>query len=145
MIKYLDYKVVFKEHPEHISLLFQITNCKNRCDGCHTPELWNDVGEHLTPYTLIHVISRYKSLISNVIFFGGERDSKELLKLLQICKHHGLKTTVWCGCDEIDPSLLEFIDYLKLGRYNKEKGGLDSPTTNQQYFEVVTGREIKIG
>ena len=39
MLKYLNCQVTFAEVPDEISLCINITNCPNRCPGCHSPEL----------------------------------------------------------------------------------------------------------
>ena len=48
MIKYKDYYVVFEEIPDKITLAVNITNCQNRCIGCHSPELRENIGKELT-------------------------------------------------------------------------------------------------
>ena len=48
MIKYKNYMVVFEEIPDKVTLAVNITNCQNRCVGCHSPELRENIGNELT-------------------------------------------------------------------------------------------------
>ena len=57
MIKYRDYAVVFEEMPKYLSLAINITNCQNRCIGCHTPELRENIGKELTIEELDRLIN----------------------------------------------------------------------------------------
>jgi anaerobic ribonucleoside-triphosphate reductase activating protein len=143
-MKFADYDIVFKEHPNHVSLLFRITGCPNHCKNCHSSELHGNSGEELTIPRFIDILQRYHGLFTNVIFFGGEWESDHLCKLLEICRCKGIRTTLWSGCAEIAPKILGLLDYVKTGEYDEQKGGLDSPRTNQKYIEVSTGRQIEI-
>ena len=55
MIKYTDTEVVFREFPDEITLAINISNCPIHCKGCHSPELWDDIGEKLT-YTKLELL-----------------------------------------------------------------------------------------
>ena len=43
MLKFVDYDIVFQEIPDEVTLAINISNCPNRCVGCHSPFLWDDV------------------------------------------------------------------------------------------------------
>lgn len=143
-MKYSKFDIVFKEHPNHVSLAFQITGCKNRCIGCHSPELQEDIGSELTETVLKNILIKYHGLVDNVIFFGGYHDYPTLLSLLKICKDNNFKTTLWTGCETVSDEIKAFLDYLKIGPYIKERGTLGSKDSNQKYFEVKTNKEIVI-
>lgn len=143
-MKMLDFGISFKEHPQYISLLFQITNCPYRCPECHSPELQEDIGKEINEGILYTILSSRHEYIGNVIFFGGEQEKALFLKLLSVCKKFGLKTTLWTGADKLDPEIRSQLDYLKLGKYDKDRGTLGEPNTNQRYFEVATGKPIDI-
>lgn len=36
-------------------------------------------------------------------------------------------------------SIFPLLDYLKVGAYDERLGGLDSPTTNQRFYQVEYG------
>lgn len=72
---------------------------------------------------------------------GEGQNPAQLRESLQIVRCHGLKTCLYSGCDGVEPfrSLLSLLDYLKLGEYRPDRGGLDSPNTNQRFYRVVNG------
>jgi anaerobic ribonucleoside-triphosphate reductase activating protein len=143
-MKSTGHTIVFKEHPDYVSLLISISNCPVKCEKCHTPELQQDIGEEFTEEKLTNLLLKYDGLIQNVIFFGGDQYPVEIVALLKICKKFNLKTTLWTGMLDIAPCIKMYVDYLKTGPYIESKGGLNSPTTNQRYIEVKTGKEIKL-
>ena len=147
MLKHLEPIVGFQEVPDEISLLFPITGCQFHCDGCHSPELREDIGiplfddynKYLTEYPYVTCFC----------FMGGEHDQTCLIHACSIAHEHGFKTALYTPLDsfeDIDRHLLNQLDYIKLGPYVKELGGLDSPTTNQRFYRREssdTWRQIK--
>lgn len=143
-MKYTGHTIVFKEHPDYVSLLISISNCPVKCPGCHTPELQEDIGEVFTIDTLKDLIVKYYELIHNVIFFGGDQYPLQIIEMLKLCKDFNLKTTIWTGMEDIAPCIKMYVDYLKTGPYIESKGGLDCKTTNQKYIDINTGKDIVI-
>ena len=72
---------------------------------------------------------------------GEGQSPAQLQKALQIVRFHGLKTCLYSGCESVEPfrDLLPLLDYLKLGEYRPDRGGLDSPNTNQRFYRVING------
>lgn len=140
MIKFTDYMVTFREIPDEISLCINISNCPNRCPGCHSKELWEDIGEELTDEKLHSLIAKNEG-ITCVCFMGGDSDPKRVEELCKLVKTNfpGLLTCWYSGKKEnsID---LSYLDYLKLGPYIEQLGGLDHPTTNQRFYAVELSR-----
>lgn len=70
---------------------------------------------------------------------GEGQNPVQLREALQIVRCHGLKTCLYSGCESVEPffDLLPLLDYLKLGEYRPDRGGLDSPNTNQRFYRVV--------
>ena len=137
MLKYLHVKEVFAEIPGEISLAVAITGCTIRCPGCHSRELWEDKGKELTVGELGRLLNKHKG-ISCVCLFGGEHDIDTLTNLFMYAFHR-VKTAWYCGLDMIPKDkkgIIQYLDYLKLGHYNQELGGLDSPTTNQHFYKI---------
>ena len=133
MIKYTDTQIGFQEFPDEISLLINISNCPFHCPGCHSPELWKDVGTPLTFDELDKLISN-NSGITLVGFMGGVSKYINILAGYVSLKYN-LKVGWYTGDktipDEID---IDWFDYIKLGPYIKELGGLDNPNTNQKFY-----------
>ena len=135
--------VAFQEVPDHISLCFSVTGCKVGCKGCHSYELWRaENGSPLDNDTFKVWLSKYHGLISCVLFFGGEWNPKALIDKLVIAKEAGLATALYSGEDRIDASITQHLTYFKTGAWVQELGGLDSPTTNQQFIEISSGANL---
>lgn len=145
MIKYVDYDIVFQEVPGEVTLALNISNCQHNCEGCHSPHLREDIGNDLEK-DLPGLLEKYKGMITCVLFLGTGNDSSALWHIVQDVWYAGLKSAVYTG-DEFDPpssgdvDLLDDFayqyghpDYLKVGPYKKELGGLSSPSTNQRMY-----------
>jgi anaerobic ribonucleoside-triphosphate reductase activating protein len=133
-MKYTDTQIGFQEFPDEISLLINISNCPFHCPGCHSPELWKDVGIELTFKELHHLISINKG-ITLVGFMGGE--PKKVNDLAEYVKNIDppLKVGWYWGGETVPKEINEInFDYVKLGPYIKELGGLDNPNTNQRMY-----------
>lgn len=138
MLKYLYYKTVFSEIPEEITLGISVSGCKIHCKGCHSKELWEDVGNNLDVEELKRLMERHKG-ITCLLILGGEHDIDSLIELFMYA-HKRVKTAWYSGLDSIPKDkmgVMRFLDYLKIGHYDEILGGLDSPTTNQHLFEIV--------
>ncbi len=72
---------------------------------------------------------------------GDGSNMDELHELLHRIHGYGLKTCLYTGCDSIEPfrQMLPVLDYIKLGPYVAELGGLDHPDTNQRFYRVQHG------
>lgn len=133
-LKYLNYAITFQEVPDEVSLVINITNCPYHCKGCHSPELWEDVGSELY-YDLPDLIDPHEE-ITCVCFMGEGNDPKDLERCVLECKISKLKTCLYTGrANAWDTFINLGLDYCKMGPYIEELGGLDSPTTNQRFYK----------
>ena len=73
MLKFAGYDIVFQEIPDEVTLAISISGCPNRCPGCHSPQLREDIGEPLTEETLTALLERYRGAITCVCLMGGHR------------------------------------------------------------------------
>lgn len=139
-IKYTNYQVVFREIPEEITLAINITNCPNRCVGCHSPELQEDIGEILTTNTLFGMIEAHEE-ITCVLFLGDGGAIEEVISLIKKCKlvFTELKFGIYTGDNRItiNNNLIDNVNYLKIGKFNNKLGGLDVSTTNQRLIKIT--------
>lgn len=136
-MKYLNTAVTFREFPDEISLCINITNCNFHCPGCHSPELWEDIGTELTKKELSNLIKSNKG-ITCIGFMGG--NLKEVNQLAEYVKNidPSLKIGWYTGgiIEKNELLNLEFFDYVKSGPYIKELGGLNCPSTNQRFYMI---------
>lgn len=139
MLKFTKYQVVFREIPDEITLAFDISNCPFHCEECHSPELQQDIGEELTYNKLKELILKNKH-ISNILFLGGDGDLDDLNNMFKYIKaNFKLKISWYSGRDSLpNNNIIDFrnLNYIKLGHYDKNLGGLDSPKTNQILYRI---------
>lgn len=72
---------------------------------------------------------------------GEGQNLAQLREALQIVWRYGVKTCLYSGCESVEPfrDLLPLLDYLKLGEYRPDSGGLDSSNTNQRFYRIING------
>lgn len=136
MLKYDGYSVVMQEVPDEITLAFNITGCPYHCVGCHSEFLQGDSGIPLLN-DLIDIVGRYRAYISCVCFMGGDHEMKELIQAVWELRSHypELLLCIYTGNDNPDDILFDLFDYVKVGHYDKDLGGLNSPKTNQRMYK----------
>ena len=93
----------------------------------------------LDDHFLSLLIEKYSSGITCVCFMGGDQDPRKVNALAAyiLQNHPGLKTGWYSGFENIPSDIrIENFDYIKVGPYIAEKGGLRSATTNQKFYIV---------
>lgn len=127
---------VLQEVPGEISLALSISGCPLRCKGCHSQETYKkDFGKELTEQELDRLLKKHKH-ISCVLFYGGEWEIDTLTNYLIKIKNKGLKTALYSGfeLDFFSNEFLKHLDFIKVGSYIEELGGLGSENTNQRFI-----------
>ena len=135
-MKYVETKVVFEEVPDEITLAINISNCPVRCEGCHSPHLWQDIGTELTDDELRKLIKANQG-ITCVAIMGGDGNFERLYELFKVIKEFNLKSCWYSGRNTLFVPMKEVLDYVKFGPYIEEFGGLDKPKSNQRFFKIV--------
>ena len=137
MIKYIDTEVTLAEVPSEISLCISISGCTIHCPGCHSPHLWNDIGNILTIDKLDELIAANDD-ISCVCIMGGDHDVDTVYALGKQIKSRGLKSAWYSGVMRpLDDKLAEYFDYIKIGPYIENLGPLTKKTTNQRFYKIT--------
>lgn len=144
MLPLAGYDIVFQEIPGEVTLALNISGCPNRCNGCHSPHLQEDIGDSLDTALLTGLLERYGDAVTCVCFMGGDAAPEEVDMLAYYVREmtrNRLKTGWYSGRPYIPESIasLRNFDYVKLGPYVELLGGLDSPTTNQRFYKVTNG------
>ena len=137
MLKYLYCNEIFAEVPGEITLGISISGCIIHCRGCHSMELWEDKGDPLTLESLKELLDAHEG-ITCLCLLGGEQDIDTLTELFQYA-YQRVRTAWYCGLDMVPKDklgIMQYLDFLKLGHYDYELGGLTSPTTNQRFFQI---------
>lgn len=141
-LKYQGYSVVFQEVPGEISLAFNISGCPYRCKGCHSPHLWDDIGRNLSEDFEV-ALNEYQNKITCVCFMGGDQGLNEIGRYCDIAHDRGLKTCIYTGAESIPKDYVRCFDYIKVGPYIEERGGLNKETTNQRMFRMIDGVAVE--
>ena len=142
MLKYYNYDIVFQEVPDETSLAINLTNCPNHCNGCHSPHLWEDTGAELTEQELDRLAEIYKGDITCICIMGGDAAKSEVEAMARHIKEKLNLKMAWYTGRYDKPANINDFDYIKMGPYIPERGGLKSPDTNQRFYKVVNGELI---
>lgn len=138
-LKYKGYQVVLQEIPDEISLAFNICGCIHKCPDCHSKYLWSNDGQSLED-DIFNIVSKYNDYISCILFMGGDQDLDEIISIIKRIRnsYNNLAFAMYSGCDSLEDikPILKYLDYIKIGRYDKELGGLNHKTTNQKMYSV---------
>lgn len=141
MLRFTDEQIVFQEVPGEVSLAFTIAGCPLGCKGCHSSYSWRpEQGTQLSADYFQYRLASYAGLISCVLFLGGEWQQSSLLQMLVIARNAGLNTCLYTGLDDVTNALKQQLTYLKTGRWQPERGGLNNPNTNQVFTDLRTGQ-----
>jgi len=138
MLYYSYPQVTFQEVPGELSLALSISGCQLNCKGCHSPETFNPTfGFPLLQEVLDGLLIKHKH-ISCVLFYGGEWQPDTLVHFLKRIQSKNIKTALYTGLslEEVPKSILPHLNYIKVGKYDKDLGPLGSDTTNQQFIEL---------
>lgn len=138
MLKYTNTEIVFQEFPDEITLAFNISGCPVHCKGCHSKWLWEDTGTALTIPNINKEIKLHEG-ITCIGFMGGDNDRDLLNAILIILKHEypELKLGWYTGLNNYNQINLNYLDYVKVGPYIKELGGLNNRNTNQRIYKII--------
>lgn len=144
MLKYYNSDIVFQEIPDEVTLAVNLTGCPCRCPGCHSPHLWEDIGETLDEAALQAMYGTYAGEISCICLMGGDNDPDEVVRLCAYIREEmGLRSAWWSGRDALPSGeRLAAFDYVKTGPYIAGLGGLKSPATNQRFYRIEGGRPL---
>lgn len=145
MLKYVDTDVTFQEVPGETTLCINISNCPCHCKGCHSSYLAEDIGTPLDEDSLVELLLNNKG-ITCIAFMGGDSDPEYINWLAGIMRDMNdsepgnwadVKIAWYSGRQELSDKInLKHFDFIKLGPYSQNVGGLDKPTTNQVFYRV---------
>ena len=147
MLKYVDTKIVFQEVPDEVTLAINISNCPCHCKGCHSPYLAEDIGTPLNWNALLYDLIPNNKGITCICFLGGDAEPIRINILGKYIKENfpHLKVAWYSGRQYIpDEILVSYFDYIKIGPYIPELGGLDSENTNQIMYKIEDDKLIDI-
>lgn len=169
MLKYVNYDIVFQELPNETTLAINISNCPCHCKGCHSSYLAEDIGKPLIFREIERLIKENEG-ITAICFMGGDSEPKLINHYAKLIRESTIDETVtkdvelpkgikipagstrkipnpirigwYSGRQELSKDIdIKNFNYIKLGPYIEELGGLKNPNTNQRLYEVQMSRE----
>lgn len=142
MLLLADYDIVFQEVPDETTLALNLSNCPHRCEGCHSPQLWQAKGEVLTEEVIQRLLARYAG-ITCVGLMGGDNDLDAVMHTAVYIRTLGRRVAWYTGRNTLPEGWqLEQFDYIKVGPYIQKLGGLRSTRTNQRFYRIENGKLI---
>ena len=144
MLKYHNYDIVFQEIPDEVTLAVNLTNCPHRCVGCHSPHLREDIGEVLNEKAMDSLLKKYGKQITCVCFMGGDGQAQDVETMARHLRQHSSLKVAWYSGNTTLPRNAQLFDYVKIGGYQANLGGLRSRTTNQRLYRYVNGKTVDI-
>ena len=135
--------ITLTEIPDRISYFIELGNCSKHCPNCHSPYLSDTV---ISPPDLAGVERMVEHAAERgadaIVLMGGTTNGISDDDLITICQTLGniLPVGLYSGRDDEerdkDIALRGSLHWLKTGSYKEELGGLDSPRTNQRFYEL---------
>lgn len=135
--------ITLTEIPDRISYFIELGNCSKHCPNCHSPYLSDTV---ISPPDLAGVERMVEHAAERgadaIVLMGGTTNGISDDDLITICQTLGniLPVGLYSGRDDEerdkDIALRGSLHWLKTGSYQEELGGLDSPRTNQRFYEL---------
>ena len=137
MLKYTNYSIVFQEIPNETTLAINLSNCPNHCPDCHSKFLWEDTGKTLDSEAIDHILDQYAKGITCICFMGGDAEPDLVMDLAKHIKvvYPDLNVAWYSGKDKFPMCSIDLLDYIKIGRYDKNFGPLNKETTNQRMYK----------
>jgi len=126
-----------EEIPDKVSLAVEVTCCQQRCPGCHSSFLREDIGDELDEAAIDGLLSDNFG-VNCFLFLGEGNDAGRLLELARhVRDRHGIPVAVYSGRRQVEEEFYRVFDYVKVGPYNALRGPLNSSTTNQRLYKVT--------
>ena len=135
MLYYTEFGLSEREVPGERSICIYLSGCCHNCVNCHYPLLKEkDYGDSLIKY-YEDIVALYRKQATCVCLLGEgantEVEHNEMRIVVEYAKQQGLKTCLYSGRDIEIEAWMTMFDYIKLGSYQEDKGGLESLRTNQ--------------
>jgi anaerobic ribonucleoside-triphosphate reductase activating protein len=143
-MKYYNFDIVFQEIPDEVTLAVNITNCPHHCPGCHSPHLHNDIGMALDEQEIDKLLKQYGRQITCFCFMGGDANPQGVEQLAAYVRQKSRLKVAWYSGNAQLPQNFSKFDYVKVGPYQENKGGLKSHDTNQRLYRNLNGKPVDI-
>lgn len=138
------------EIPNRLAVAVEMGNCKQKCRGCHSPWLsiplpksqWMELEDLMK-----RINQQVKQGADAIVLMGGTYngvDPNELAQAINILSYYA-PVGLYSGLPHeaaIHKKLMSDevkLTWLKTGEYKSKCGGLNSPSTNQRFYQKKDG------
>ncbi|OLS22512.1 MAG: Pyruvate formate-lyase 1-activating enzyme [Candidatus Heimdallarchaeota archaeon LC_3] len=139
-INSIDYSGSIVDGPGLRTVLF-VQGCEKKCKGCHNQGAWDySKGTEIDIDDLVEELNK-KCLNKKLTISGGEplHQYESLLVLLNKLQDYNLILYTGNEMEEVPKTILEYLDYIKVGRFIEEEKGSTIPyvgSKNQQFIRL---------
>lgn len=139
--------VSVNEIPDHIAVAIELGNCSRHCKGCHSEwcreklpkSQWMDLE------LIMHKVNKHvQNGADAIVLMGGTTNGieptqlKDAIDILSSYAPVGLYSgAVFSASIHSYLKRNSKLRWLKTGNFIQERGGLDSPMTNQRFFAKI--------
>ena len=117
--------------------------CDRHCPGCHNSGTWNKDGGHLMSVDNLVSIIDENTPLRRITISGGEPMLQHdgLMSLVRVLSKKDYDIAVYTGnsMEDVDPELLQYIDYIKVGDFQIDRKTSVKPyvgSTNQSFIKL---------
>lgn len=139
-INTIDYRGSIVDGSGIRTVLF-VQGCERKCLGCHNPKTWDKrKGKEVEIEEIVKELEE-KCPNKKVTISGGEPllQYEQVMELVKKLQEYDIALYTGYELEEVPKELLEYLDYIKVGKYEKEKR-----TTTAQYYGSMNQRFIKL-
>ena len=140
VINSIDYSGSIVDGPGIRTVLF-VQGCKRKCEDCHNPSTWDlDKGVDYEVEDIVNQLNIY-CLNKKVTISGGEPflQYPAVLELVKRLNNYDIVLYTGFELEDIPKEILKYIDYIKVGKYIKEKRTTVTPyigSKNQHFLNL---------
>ena len=147
VINSIDYSGSIVDGPGIRTVLF-VQGCKRKCEDCHNPSTWDiDKGKKFDIEDIVEDL-RKKCLNKKLTISGGEPllQYPAILELVKSLDDFNIILYTGFEFDYVPKDILHYLEYIKVGKYIKEKRSTIIPFmgSNNQKFIELRGEKIEI-
>ncbi len=140
IINSIDYRGSIVDGPGVRTVLY-VQGCKKRCEDCHNPTTWDlNKGKVCWVDEIVEELTQ-NCLNKKLTISGGEPllQYPAVLELVKKLENFNIVLYTGFELEDIPKEILNYIDYIKVGKYIKEKRTTTTPyigSTNQKFVKL---------
>ena len=140
ILNFIDYRGSIVDGPGIRTVLF-VQGCESRCEDCHNSNTWDINRGKSVPISDLVTEIRSQAFNKNLTISGGEPllQIQAVLDLIRNLNDFSIALYTGFELEEVPKNLLDYLDYIKVGKYEKEKKCTAKEyvgSTNQQFINL---------